>query len=511
MPNKKGGKVSKGMKKFPRISDYLEVHHPDVYQLLVDSGMIGNLTPKRGAGRTFLIPDSKLVKEIRKLLNSGDDGPEKGTEILGSLIIKDYLPTPKDWAAKSDDIPNVMGKKVQVKSTNANSVELVAGKLELDKTYMPFSRQGKAPRGNTAVWKLTGHVPHDAKVPDATGKYLRKGAPKQGAFEFAGNERISLVELTRRIIADLEQGKQHPFEEALAGLIDNCADDELCKVWVCMNLAHGPAAAYFQVFQPKCEPAYRLLNEQVTKFLASDFKSTAPNPSKRLLEVWREVKTDDDAMKERYAELDNALESKNAVAALEEAYKTLAEENRIGNVSNVLPDVLVKRLEQMKVDDNVSPAKFLAGNDELGFKINSIMMNAENSADGAREAFEMCGNRSYKQPTLSSSEFISSMIKPNQWYLSGTLAFARSSHCLNMPMNPDTIVGMGEYDSNSENPFSGEDINRSSAVVGSMEQAASVNGGGISLPEGLITTIKNYAREHGISGDTKLRDLVGDF
>lgn len=511
MPRMKGGKVSKGMKKFPRISDYLEVHHPDVYQLLVDSGMIGNLTPKRGVGRTFLVPDSKLVKEIRKLLDSVDDGPEKASEIIGSLIIKDYLPSPKEWKEHQDDIPNVMGKKVQIKSVNGSKVELVAGTIEPDKKYVPFERQGNAPRGNTAVWKLSGHVPHDAKVPDATGKYTRPGAPKSGSFEFSKDENINLMELTRRIISDLESGKEQPFEEALAGLLDTCVGDQLCKTWICMNLAHGPAAAYFQVFQPGCDASHRLLNEQVGEFLNSSFRSTSPNPSRVLLDSWSNIKVSKDVVQERFAELDSALESGNAVAALEEAYKTLAEENRIGNTRDVLPEVLVSRLRQMSADDGINIAKFLAGNDELGFRIFSIMNGAENKAEAVREALELCGNRSYITPTLSSTEFMSKLIKPTQLYLSGTLAFARSSHCLNVPMDSSTVVGMGEYDASAENPYSGEDLNRATSVVEGMESAASRSGGNISMPEGLIACIKNYAKDIGLSGETSLKDLIGDF
>lgn len=509
MPMKKGGKVSKGMKKFPRISDYLEVHHPTVYQLLVDSGMIANLTPKRGTGRTFLVPDSKLVKEIRKLLDSSDEGPEKASEILGSLIIKDYLPTVKEWLAKKDDLPNVMGKKVQVKSGSGTTVELVAGKAELDKKYTPFKRQGLAPRGNTAVWKLTGHIPHDDKVPAATGKYIRKGAPTKGAFEFTGDEKINLKQLTERIANDFDQGKEQVFESALAGLLDHCSDDKLCKVWICMNLSHGPAAAYFNVFQPGCEsPGYRLLNDQVMKFLRSDFQSTAPNPSKRLLEECNMIKDNKAAMEARYAKLDEALESGNAVAVLQSAYKDLGERNTINNVSGVLPDVLADRLKEMADNDNVNRAKFLAGADEFGFCAYKDMAESPDKGDVTRALLEKC-SRKYNEPVLTDEELMRSMLKPKQLYL-GTMALARSSSGLNIPMSPDAIKSMGEYDSSSEHPYSGGDINRSSAVIGAMEEAASTHGGNdaICLPEGLSATIKNYARMLGYTAETKLGDII---
>lgn len=509
--HKSGGKVSKKLKKFPRISDYLERDHPAVYQLLVDSGMIGNLTPKRGTGRTFLLPDASLIKQIRKLLDGTGDDPEKATEILGSLIVKDYLPTTKDWIAKKDDIPNVMGKKVQVKSSTGDKVELVAGTIEVDKKYMPLSRQARAPRGNTAVWKLKGHVPHDAKVPDATGKYIRKGAKVQGAFEFTANEDISLRELTRRIIADVKKSDSHPFEEALAGLLGVCKNDELCKLWVCMNLAHGPVAAYFLVFQPGCDEKYRVLNEQVGEFLNSGFTSPGPNAPRQLLEVWRNMPVNEEAMKERFDQLDSAMESKNAVSVLEQTYKNLAKDNMIGDAKNVIPDVLMDRLKDMFTEEE--RAKFLAGNDEFGFRIETKMLNAGDEINdkikALNEIAEMCGNVVYQKPVLSSTQFLSNLIKPNQLYLSGHLTFMRSSHCINILSNPEAIKKMGDYDDSEEHPLAGGDINRASRIIGSMEKAASIKGGDVGVPSCLIHCLKEYVRDDRLNPDMTLKELIG--
>lgn len=182
MPQKKfnarRGGASAKMKKYPRIADYLQAHHPKVYALVDDLAMLGSLSPRRGGGITFLLPDSALVSKITKLMES--DEPEKATDIISSLIITDYLPTVKEFAAHKDDIPTLLGKKLMVKTVGATKVDIEKGSLELDKGFTPFSRSGTAQRGNMAVWKLTGEVDYE-KAPKSEGKYSGKGAARGGA------------------------------------------------------------------------------------------------------------------------------------------------------------------------------------------------------------------------------------------------------------------------------------------------------------------------------------------
>ena len=500
---KTGGKISAGVKKFPRISDFLESKYPKVYQALVDTGMIGNLTPKRGTGRTFLIPDSKLLTEINKLLKSADDGPEKASEIIGSLIIKDYLPTSKEWAAKKDDIPNIMGKKVQVKSITNNKVELIAGTITPEDKYVPFSRQGRAPRGNTAVWKLSGHVPHDDKVPDATGKYIRRGAPVKGAFELRPG--MTLMEFAGEIGKDLERGEEHPFADALCGLLV-ISNDKLTSEFICMNLAHGIEAAFFLSFQLTEPDNRRVLKDSVNKFLNSNYKKTTPNPYNTLLQEWAKKSVEAAKLEERYDVLD-AASSGNIIKKLEEAYKKLAEENKIGDQEDILPEVLFDRLKEMERDDNLDIAAFLASNDELGFKINALFESSRDKIKALDASLDLCRSR---KPTFAKYDTMKGLIKPAQWYLSGPGVFVRSSHCLNFPMNPETIKGMGDYDEEAKSPFSGEDINVSAKVVGSMEEYANncSGGGDLSIPDDLLACLRGYVSATGISLDTKLSDLI---
>lgn len=165
--NFNGGASNKKMQKFPRILDYLEIHHEDVYKLFDDLAMHGALTPKRGGSITFLLPDKKYTAKIRKEIES--DEPEKATDILSSLILLDLFESPEDFIAKKDDIPNLYGHRLIVKSATKDSVVVENGTLTIDKKFKPFERQGKSPRNNVAVWLLDGEVKVD--TPETTHKY----------------------------------------------------------------------------------------------------------------------------------------------------------------------------------------------------------------------------------------------------------------------------------------------------------------------------------------------------
>lgn len=183
MPSKKDGKskssshggASAKMKKYPRIADYLQARHPKVYEIIDDLAMHGSLSPRRGGGITFLMPDAALVTKITKLMESDD--PEKATDLVSSLILMDYLPTVKEFAAHKDDIPTLLGKKLGVKTVGANKVDIEKGVLTVDTSFVPFSRSGTAARGNMAVWKLDGEVEYE-KAPRSEGKYAARDSPR---------------------------------------------------------------------------------------------------------------------------------------------------------------------------------------------------------------------------------------------------------------------------------------------------------------------------------------------
>ena len=152
----KGGSGNKSMKKYPRILDYLEAHHKEVYDLIDDLAMHSSLTPKRGGSITFLLPDKKYILKIKKMILS--ETPEDATDMMGSLILLDLFESPSDFSNKQDDIPNSLGKKITIKNVSANKVDIDDGELTIDPDFKPFNRQGSSKRGNIAVWHLVGEV-----------------------------------------------------------------------------------------------------------------------------------------------------------------------------------------------------------------------------------------------------------------------------------------------------------------------------------------------------------------
>lgn len=168
------GGDAKKMIKQPTIGAYLKTHHASVWKIVEDLGMQQSLNPRRGGAITFLLPDSKLQARIEKLAES--DKAEEATDVLSALILKDLFKSAADFEKKKDDIPNMLGETLQVEKTAGGKVE-VAGKgtLTLDEKFRPFDRQGSAPRGNMAVWKLDGEV--KLGTPRATYKYQSASKP----------------------------------------------------------------------------------------------------------------------------------------------------------------------------------------------------------------------------------------------------------------------------------------------------------------------------------------------
>jgi hypothetical protein len=195
----KGG-ANKKMKKFPRILDYLEVHHPKISELIDDLAMHGNLTPRRGSAITFLIPDAKYLAEIKKVSES--ENPEDATDMISSLILLGLYTKPEDFKKAADDVPNLLGKKLTGVVVHGNEVKINNGTLTLDTKFRPFSRQGKAPRGNMAIWNLKGEVEYKT-APESTKKHDRRSKDEKEGGSVGGDSESDL----RGLFASIVQAK----------------------------------------------------------------------------------------------------------------------------------------------------------------------------------------------------------------------------------------------------------------------------------------------------------------
>jgi hypothetical protein len=172
--------------------------------LFEDLAMHGSLTPRRGGCITFLLPDDKLVKEIRKTIES--DRPEDATDMLSALILTDLFEDASDFKEKQDDIPNLLGKRLVIKGISGNKVMVDGGELTVDAKFKPFERQGTAKRGNLAVWNLKGTVDYQ-NAPAATFKNIKKGGkPKKGGDESDDKLKALMMDIVDKEVKSVAEG-----------------------------------------------------------------------------------------------------------------------------------------------------------------------------------------------------------------------------------------------------------------------------------------------------------------
>lgn len=140
---------SNKLKKFCRLSKYLEQSDKEFYQALDDLCLLG-LLRVRGNGVTLLYPTNKtLRKTLVKYAYSNE--PEKAVDMFKTLVLLDFLPRPSDFKPGAE-IANAHHKKLEVKSADSKGVELKSGhKLELAKDFANMRKDEPV-----AVYHLSG-------------------------------------------------------------------------------------------------------------------------------------------------------------------------------------------------------------------------------------------------------------------------------------------------------------------------------------------------------------------
>lgn len=174
-----------GKRSYARVLDYLEANHKSVYELYNTLGMQSTLTPKRGAGLTFLLPSKEMVSQLNTQIENGE--AELATDTLSGLVVQDFLPEASDWAEKQDDCPTLLGTKVPVQNVSTGKVTLVGGaELTFDTHARFLKRQGTKERDPMCVWKINGTF--DVKSGGAAEyKYVGSGGrPKKAVKKVRG-------------------------------------------------------------------------------------------------------------------------------------------------------------------------------------------------------------------------------------------------------------------------------------------------------------------------------------
>ena len=111
------------LKKFCRLTQYLEQVDKDLYQAFDDLCLFG-LFRVRGNGVTFLYPTNKAYR--KKIIDhTYSNNPEKAIDMVKALVLLDYIPRPSEF--KSKTVVNSLHLPVAVSKADTKEVELKSG------------------------------------------------------------------------------------------------------------------------------------------------------------------------------------------------------------------------------------------------------------------------------------------------------------------------------------------------------------------------------------------------
>lgn len=262
----------KKLKKFCRLTKYLEVMDKELHQAIDDLCLFSLFRARGGRGITLLYPSEKTYR--KKIIDyTYSDAPEKAITMIKALVLSDYLPNPIDFNNKKDDIPNASNEKLVVKSADAKTVTLEGGfKLTPATDYKP-SRDGD----KIAVYKLSGKGELPASGVRATMKYtqMNSSKPTRGGNDL--NPRILLSKFVEKTYISNDTGAKNVYKFVLNGLFRSILDDqdietkqEITKL-VYSGLCASARATFYTIVSPyNTTNKYDSLNKYIQIMLKAD-------------------------------------------------------------------------------------------------------------------------------------------------------------------------------------------------------------------------------------------------
>ena len=245
---------SKKVKKFCRVTKFLEQTDKDLYQALDDLCLFG-LFRTRGRGVTFLYPTDKSYR--KKIIDHAySNTPEKAVDMIKALVLLDYLPSPTDFKNKKDDIPNALHKKLEVDSADANGVKLKSGhKLEVDNSFAPL-RAGEP----VAVYKISGKGELSLTGAASTMKYNNKSKGGYSGGSLEKSDEIKLTECVERIYAS---GEDKIYMTVMRLIYQYAAETAVpdVKNLIIKRLCASARASFYNIVSPwSLEKDYNISN-----------------------------------------------------------------------------------------------------------------------------------------------------------------------------------------------------------------------------------------------------------
>ena len=163
--------------KYCRIFMYVESLDPDFAQVIKNTCLEGSLSPGRGSGVTFLIPEQKVRDKI--VNDAYTDKIDDVIKQIKSYIIPDYFKDGTDFQSKA--CGNLLGSKFEVVKASKDSVEFSDFKIKKT-SFMPTD--GK----NLAVYEVTSGVP---PMTEGTYRSFSERPKKTGGAESASRRSIA--------------------------------------------------------------------------------------------------------------------------------------------------------------------------------------------------------------------------------------------------------------------------------------------------------------------------------
>jgi len=353
---------------YARVLDYLEKKHKPVYKLYSELGMQSSLTPKKGAGLTFLLPSKEMVAALNEQIENGD--AEEVTDILSGLIVQDYLCDATDWAEKQDDCPTLLGTRVPVQAVSAGKVTLKGGaELTLDTHARFLKRVGTKERDPMCVWKV--HGTFDVRAGGAAAyKYVgTSGRPKKTVKKVRGGLATEIANRAKDYLRKVESVASRMSKKNMSKhveayeaenakvayyLLQNPTSDLAKKVFELPAWNH--VARFYLTFDNENYIPAHERNELVQAIDGFGAVGTADADMKAdylafVSHNWKDEKcavATEEGRAEIRAERENVASSLTGKSAikfgqkLDEVYKTYASTNSFGNIKSLSFDVVFK-------------------------------------------------------------------------------------------------------------------------------------------------------------------------
>jgi hypothetical protein len=248
--------MPRNVKKFCRLSKYLQQTDKDLYQVFDDLCLFSLFSKRGGRGITFLYPTNKSYrKKIIDLAYSNT--PEKAVEMIKTLVLMDHLSSTDEFEKKKDDIPNSLRKKLEVDKGDSKEVNLKGGlKLVDEKKYVKLYSND-----NTAVYLLSGSGELPTSGTQSSMKYVQETSPSHTKGGGSSTNKLVLEQfLSKKYCSGDGEKNSSAYKIAVGVLCKYALDhtDPAYKKRIYSGLCASYKASYYNLVNPYGADVYNI-------------------------------------------------------------------------------------------------------------------------------------------------------------------------------------------------------------------------------------------------------------